>query len=166
MQAPVPTPIYRLIHVDNLPILLHRGGIHAPNKTPNDGLIYRTIHNVEIQQKRYLKKIPCSPGGVIHDYVPFYFGYLSPMMVQLKTGQVSGYDEGQEPLIYLVSHAQTIQKKESHLYSQMAMGLLLLPIGITILRISIELIGIWLINGTGQIISTISTGNDVNRPNL
>ncbi len=30
------------------------------------------------------------------------------MLLQLKTGQVSGYDEGQEPLIYLVSTAQAV----------------------------------------------------------
>jgi hypothetical protein len=31
------------------------------------------------------------------------------MMLQLKTGQVPGYNEGQEPLIYLVSSAQAVQ---------------------------------------------------------
>lgn len=31
------------------------------------------------------------------------------MMLQLKTGQVSGYNEGQEPLIYLVSTVQAIE---------------------------------------------------------
>jgi len=30
------------------------------------------------------------------------------MMFKLKTGQVTGYDEGQEPLIYLVSTAQAV----------------------------------------------------------
>ncbi len=30
------------------------------------------------------------------------------MMLNLKTGRVPGYDEGQEPLIYLVAHAQDI----------------------------------------------------------
>lgn len=38
----------------------------------------------------------------MHDYVPFYFGPLSPMMLNLKTGRVAGYEEDQEPLIYLV----------------------------------------------------------------
>lgn len=32
------------------------------------------------------------------------------MMLKLKTGRVAGYNEGQEPLIYLVSTAQEIQK--------------------------------------------------------
>lgn len=46
----------------------------------------------------------------MHDYVPFYFGPLSPMMLNLKTGRVAGYEEGQEPLIYLVSTAQKVQE--------------------------------------------------------
>jgi hypothetical protein len=33
------------------------------------------------------------------------------MLLNLKTGRVAGYNEGQEPLIYLVSTAQEIQKK-------------------------------------------------------
>jgi len=45
----------------------------------------------------------------VHDYVPFYFGYLSPMMLNLKTGRVPGYNEGQELLIYLVTTCQAVQ---------------------------------------------------------
>jgi hypothetical protein len=108
MPVPDPTPIFRFVHFDNLEVVLRRGGLHAPNHTPNDGLAFKTIHNIEIQEKRKQKPIPCGPGGVIHDYVPFYFGYLSPMMLQLNTGRVAGYTEGQEPLIYLVSTAQAV----------------------------------------------------------
>ena len=111
--VPKPTPIYRIIHVDNLYVYLQRGGLHATNHTPEDGLTYRTIHSLDIQNKRQMRRIPCGSGGVIHDYVPFYFGYLSPMMLQLKTGRVEGYDEGQEPLIYLVSMAQAVRESGS-----------------------------------------------------
>jgi hypothetical protein len=38
-----------------------------------------------------------------HDYVPFYFGPLSVMLFNLKTGRVAGYTEGQAPLIYLTT---------------------------------------------------------------
>lgn len=110
MPVPDPTPIYRFTHVDNLHICLKRRGLYAPNATPNDGLVYKTIHNEEIQQERHIRKIPCGPRGSIHDYIPFYFGYLSPMLFQLKTGWVAGYNEGQEPLIYLVSTVQDIQQ--------------------------------------------------------
>lgn len=108
MPVPYPTLILRLVHVDNLHICLQRQGLYAPNHTPADGLTWRTNHSVAVQGKRHIRQVPCGPGGVVHDYVPFYFGYLSPMLLQLKTGQVEGYDEGQEPLIYLVSSAQTV----------------------------------------------------------
>jgi hypothetical protein len=110
MTVPIPTPILRFIHLDNLPVVLQRGALHAPHFTPQDGLVYRTIHNVEIQQERHVRPVPCGPRGTIHDYVPFYFGYLSPMLLQLKTGQVQDYTEGQEPLIYLVTTAQALQQ--------------------------------------------------------
>lgn len=111
MTVPIPTPIYRLIHVDNLAIVLRRQGLHAPNHAPDDGLKYRTIHSVEVQEKRHAKAILRGPGGFIHDYVSFYFGPLSPMHLQLKTGQVPGYVEGQEPLIYLTSTVQAVDSK-------------------------------------------------------
>lgn len=101
MPVPQPTPIFRFIHADNLRLCLDRQRLCAPNHAPDDGRVYRTIHNVGVQTKRQATAIPCGPGGTIHDYVPFYFGYLSPMLLNLKTGRVSGYGEGQTPLIYL-----------------------------------------------------------------
>jgi hypothetical protein len=96
MPVPDPTPIYRFIHTDNLSIVLRRG--------------YKTIHNKDIQEERRIRRIDCGPRGVIHDYVSFYFGPRSPMLFQLHTGRVTGYDERQEPLIYLVSTAQAVVK--------------------------------------------------------
>lgn len=90
MAIPHPTLILRLTHIDNLSILLQRGGLHAPNTAPTDGLRYKTIHNLEIQAQRRVQCIPCGPGGTIHDYVPFYFGERSPMLYQLHTGWVPG----------------------------------------------------------------------------
>jgi hypothetical protein len=110
MTPPIPTPVFRIVHLDGLRTLLQRGGLHAVNHTPNDGLSYRTIHNVDIQGQRHIRAIPCGPGGTVHDYVPFYFGYLSPMLLQLKTGRVAGYNEGQEPLVYLKSTVQAVEQ--------------------------------------------------------
>lgn len=88
---------------------MQRRVLHAPNHVPNDKLPYRACLDLEVQGARATVQIPCGPQGVIHDYVPFYFGYLSPMMLKLKTGQVVDYAEGQEPLIYLVSTAQAAE---------------------------------------------------------
>ncbi len=108
MPVPQPTPVYRIVHLDNLPLLLHRQGLHAPNHQPSDGHTYRTIHNTAIQQKRRQQPIPCGPRGVIHDYISFYFGPRSPMLLQLHTGRVEGHREGQAPIVYLVSSVQRI----------------------------------------------------------
>ncbi|MEW6033605.1 MAG: DUF4433 domain-containing protein [Chloroflexota bacterium] len=108
MPTPHPTPIYRLIHVENLAVCLKRKGMHAPKHVPADGLSYRTIHNVDIQNERGTRQVPCGPCGTIHDYVPFYFGPRSPMLLQLHTGRVDGYTEGQKPLIYVVSTVQAV----------------------------------------------------------
>jgi len=107
-------PIYRLMHIDNLPVCFRRGGMHAPNHTPSDGLQYRTIHNVDIQHERSLRPIPCGQQGTVHDYVSFYFGVLSPMLLQLCTGRVDGYDEGPSPLVYAVSSVQAVIAARLH----------------------------------------------------
>jgi ssDNA thymidine ADP-ribosyltransferase, DarT len=110
MPVPDPITLYRLVHVETLPTLLTRGALHAPNCTPHDGLGYRTIHSVTVQASRHNRPIRCGPHGTCHDYVPFYFGPLSVMLLNLKTGRVEGYDQGQAPLIYLTTTLQRVQE--------------------------------------------------------
>jgi hypothetical protein len=110
MQPPSPIPLLRLIHFATLPTLLARGALHAPNSTPQDGLPYRTIHNEDVQKNRRATAIRVGLGGTCHDYVPFYFGPLSVMLLNLKTGRVAGYNEGQAPLIYLTTTVERLRK--------------------------------------------------------
>ncbi len=83
MPPPNPTPIFRFIHLAHLDTLMRRDALHAPNHVPADGLPYRSCHDLEVQGARAAVTITVGPGGSIHDYVPFYFGYLSPMMLKL-----------------------------------------------------------------------------------
>lgn len=101
------TPIYRILHIDNLPTLLARGRIHAPSQVPADGLVWRSIHAKETQEDRGRKPVPCGPGGVINDYVGFYFGPRSVMLNRIRTGwNVERVD--QSDIIYLVASAEAI----------------------------------------------------------
>nr|WP_246506103.1 DUF4433 domain-containing protein [Kistimonas asteriae] len=111
MTVPPKVRLFRLTHIDNLDTLLRREALHAPLHTPHDGLPYRTIHDASIQEKRYQRSIPCGPSGVIHDYLPFYLGPLSPMLYKLGKGGVEGYDEGEEPLIYLIARAEEVASR-------------------------------------------------------
>lgn len=107
-MRPDPTPVFRLVHIDCLDTLIRRGAIHAPDRCPADGRPYRSTHDAEVQVKRAARPVPCGPGGSVADYVSFYFGPRGPMLYRLKTGWGVDYTEGQEPLIYLVCHAQDL----------------------------------------------------------
>ncbi len=109
MPTPFPTPIYRIVHIANLEVFLRRGGLYSPNAEPKDGLVVRTIHSTSVQASRHNHVVPCGTGGTCHDYVPFYFGRKSVMLLQLKTDRVDGYTEGQAPIIYLKLTAQSVE---------------------------------------------------------
>lgn len=110
MENQKKTRIYRIIHIDNLRVLLNREGLYAPNNEPKDSQTYRPIHDLGVQRRRKSKQVPIGPKGSLHDYVPFYFGIHSPMLFRLHTGRVEGYNEGQNPIIYLVAHAENFAK--------------------------------------------------------
>jgi ssDNA thymidine ADP-ribosyltransferase, DarT len=58
--------------------------------------------------KRQHATIRVPPGGVVADYVPFYFGPKSPMLYAIKQGKVEGY-QGQREIIYLLAHAEEVE---------------------------------------------------------
>ncbi len=47
MAVPKPTPIFRLIHIDNLHIYLDRDCMHAPRHWPDDGHVWKANHDAE-----------------------------------------------------------------------------------------------------------------------
>jgi len=57
--------------------------------------------------KREQAVVRVPPGGVVADYVPFYFGPKSPMLYAIKQGKVEGY-EGQKEIVYLVTSVEDI----------------------------------------------------------
>ncbi|MEW6113501.1 MAG: DUF4433 domain-containing protein [Thermodesulfobacteriota bacterium] len=111
MPAPIPTPIYRIVHRDNLAGFCQCGLLHSHNHAPAE-VQYHAIHDEDVQANRHARNVPCGPGGTVHDYVPFYFGYRSPMLLRLHTGRVQGYTEGQQPIVYLVSTAQAVAEAQ------------------------------------------------------
>ena len=129
MPVPNPAPVYRILHIDNLSVCLNRRGIYAPNFTPNDGLNYRTIHNVDIQNHRRTMCLNCGPCGTVHDYVAFYFGYLSPMLFQLNTERVEGILKVRHLLSILCPRFRTSAKQVWILSSPTVTELLLTQSG-------------------------------------
>lgn len=71
--------IYHFTHIDNLPTLLEKGFLC--NNHPDFPDHCLSIAESGIQARRAAMKVTCGPYGTVHDYVPLYFGSLSPMLL-------------------------------------------------------------------------------------
>lgn len=72
--------IYHFTHMDNLPGLL-KTGLLCNNHAEFPAGSCRSIAEEGIQERRARMDVSCGPGGKVHDYVPLYFGSLSPMLL-------------------------------------------------------------------------------------
>ena len=74
--------VYHFTHIDNLPGLLQTGFLsnNHPN-FPRNG--HRSVAEGSIQCRRAEMQVTCGPGGVVHDYVPLYFGSVSLMLLSV-----------------------------------------------------------------------------------
>lgn len=99
----MPLPIYHITHIDNLESIISQGGLFAYNAMRAAGTQYTNIAYENIQDRRATIRVPCGRGGVLHDYVPFYFAPRSPMLYTINRGNVTSYTQGQAAVIHLVS---------------------------------------------------------------
>ena len=93
--------IFRITHRDNLPWILDNG-LHARNSgiaDPN----FRAIGNPDLINKRAARRVPVAPGGVLTDYIPFYFTPHSIMMLNIHTGVSVPRVPNDEILIFVSS---------------------------------------------------------------
>jgi len=105
-----PTFIYHFTHIEHLPSIIEKG-LLSHNKRQTLNAKYINIAHQNIQQRRAKTKVPCGSKGTLHDYIPFYFATCSPMLYAIHKGKVENYQQGQEPLIYLVTTAQKIESE-------------------------------------------------------
>lgn len=64
--------------------------------------------NVGIKANRAKRAVPVPPGGVVADYVPFYFAPRSPMMYSIHMGNVPTYQDGIGRFVYLVTTVERL----------------------------------------------------------
>ncbi|MCU0533937.1 MAG: DUF4433 domain-containing protein [Hydrococcus sp. Prado102] len=105
----MPTSIYHITHINNLSSILNSDGLIANSRLKQQQINYLDIAHEQIQDRRAKTPVPCAAGGVLHDYVPFYFAPRSPMLYAIHKGNVAGYQEGQTPVIHLVTEAELIE---------------------------------------------------------
>lgn len=107
MTLPKPTPIYHITHWRNLPGIIANQGLFSCSDLKKHQVEYHDLANQDIQDRRATKRVPCGPGGYLHDYVPFYFAPRSPMLYVINRGGPR-YPEKQDPVVHLVSTAEAV----------------------------------------------------------
>lgn len=102
------TDIYHITHVSNLQRIIIEGGLHCDRDAQK--LKSVNIGHRHIKERRMNRQVPVGTKGTVGDYVPFYFAPRSPMLFAIHRGAVEGYDDGQNPVIYLCSAAETVKQ--------------------------------------------------------
>jgi hypothetical protein len=117
--------IWRIVHRDNLGWILDNG-LYCGNseiKAKN----WVSIGNPELTDKRAHHPVPLPPGGLLNDYVPFYFTPFSPMLRNIHTGWGGIHKRSNEEIVILVSSLHSVAQlglrflfTDSHAYYQLA----------------------------------------------
>ena len=86
-----------------------------------------SIGNPELIDKRANHPVPLPPGGLLNDYVPFYFTPFSPMLRNIHTGWGGIQRRPNEEIVILVSSLRHLAQQgqpflftDSHAYYQWA----------------------------------------------
>lgn len=95
--------LFHFTHVDNLPAILDAGALLSDTVVCARGLLSNEAGDPEIKERRRNQPVTCPPGGVVADYVPFYFAARSPMMYKLHVGGVPSFTGDHRDLVYFVS---------------------------------------------------------------
>lgn len=102
--------LFRITHVANLPWLL-RYGLHAAHGQVADPNFVE-IGNPDLIDKRTRRAVPLPPGGMLSDYVPFYFTPKSPMLLNIKTGHKGITMRANDDIAILVSSCRKLAEQD------------------------------------------------------
>lgn len=107
-HIPATVWIYRIVHINNIDYILNNGIFtkNHPQADPN----YQNIGDTELIAKRNNFTVKINPpNGNLGDYIPFYFGALSPMLLRISTGY--GVSQlSQENIVYICCKLDNIVK--------------------------------------------------------
>lgn len=112
------TPIYHITHVDNLPAILREGGLVCDQEAQQRELCSQAIAYDTVKQRRMVRPVAkllggsVAAGGVLAEYVPFYFTQRSPMLLAIHKRCVPAYQGGQADVVYLVSSVENVARSD------------------------------------------------------
>ena len=108
MPAPQPTRLFHITAIANLPAILAAGALVSKNGGAAAGINYQNIAHAGAQGARAVRAVPNPPGGLVHDFVPFYFAPRSPMLFAINGGRVAGCPWRQVDIVHFETTVQRV----------------------------------------------------------
>lgn len=101
MAIPNPVRLFHITAIANFPGICAARALLSKSNGNLRGIAYQNIAHAGAQGVRSSRSVPDPPGGVVHDFVPFYFAPRSPMLYALNGGKVEGCNLRQEDVAHL-----------------------------------------------------------------
>lgn len=111
----MPTPIYHITNINNLARIVKTGRLWCDSERIRQGIPCVGIAHDHLKQRRLRTSVRdragrvVAAGGMLSDYVPFYFATRSPMLYSIHRGNIPGYVGGQADVVYLVSTVELVE---------------------------------------------------------
>ncbi len=100
--------IFHFTDIENLDSII-KNGLLCTNKKNEKGIKHKNIANMAIQERRANMDVPVGPGGKVHDYVPFYFSSINPMLLK----KLNEKNVDQPLIIYLCVKIERIDREDA-----------------------------------------------------
>ena len=107
----MPRKLFHITSLENLPAILTTGRLLCDRECRRLADRPRSIANERIKDFRSRRRVQrldgilVAAGGVVADYVPFYFAFRSPMLY-VNSKSPAGKRDGQRNIVYLVTDTQ------------------------------------------------------------
>lgn len=99
---------FHFTDVHNLDSII-KNGLLCTNEKNRRGINHKNIANMGIQERRARMVVPVGPKGTVHDYVPFYFSSINPMLLTLLNQK----NVDQNHIIYFCIRIQRLEKDDA-----------------------------------------------------
>lgn len=114
MAVPSPVRIFHITPICNLASIAKSKKLRAKAELLRKKIEYGNIAYQGAQGKRAVKMIARPPGGVIHDYVPFYFAPRSPMLFTINKGNVEDCPHRQPDIVHFETTVEAVVESGLH----------------------------------------------------
>lgn len=100
--------IFHFTDIRNLDSII-KNGLLCTNIKNKNGITHRNIANTNIQNRRATMKVPIGPKEKVHDYVPFYFSSINPMLLK----KLNEKNVDQPLIVYLCVKIDRLDKDDA-----------------------------------------------------